>query len=111
MADPDLTTVPLPDLIVELLLDGRSRYLRDLLPFEPISATAILAELQRRTGKDFGTDRHAWRDWFLRTHPGDEVDRRSVELAEIQRRIRIFEDRARRRLPRRPTSAPADPET
>jgi hypothetical protein len=99
MVDADLSTVPLPDLIVELLLDGRAGYLPALLPFEPIDATAILAELQRRTGEVFGADMHAWRDWFLATH-GDAVDRGWVELAETKRRIRIFERRALRKLRR-----------
>ena len=69
MAEPDLSQTSLPDLIVALLLDGRSCHLVDLLPFEPLSVTALQTELHRRTGQDFGADPHAWRAWFLSTYP------------------------------------------
>ena len=107
MAEPDLTQTSLPDLIVELLLDGRAGHLVDLLPIEPISVTALLAELHQRTGQDFGADPHAWRAWFLSTYPSDQVGRLRLDYAKTRRRIREIERRARRR----PTSAPTDPET
>jgi hypothetical protein len=100
MTEPDLSQTSLPDLIVELLLDGRAGHILDLLPFEPVSVTVLLTELQRRTGKDFGADPQAWRDWFLSTYPLDEVGRLRVEYAETRRRIREIERRALRKLGR-----------
>jgi hypothetical protein len=100
VAEPDLSQASLPDLIVELLLDGRGGHVLDLLPFEPVSVTAILTELHRRTGQDFGADPHAWRAWFLSTYPSDEIGRLQVEYAETRRRIREIERRALRKLGR-----------
>ena len=100
MAEPDLSQTSLPDLIVELLLDGRAGHVLDLLPFEPVSVAAILTELQRRTGQDFGADPNAWRDWFLSTYPSDEVGRLRVKYADTRRRIREIERRALRKPPR-----------
>ena len=100
MAEPDLSQTSLPDLIVELLLGGRAGNLGDLLPFEPVSVTALLTELHRRTGQDFGADPHAWRAWFLSTYPSDEVGRLQVKYAETRRRIREIERRAPRNLGR-----------
>ena len=96
MAEPDLTQTSLPDLIVELLLDGRAGHVLELLAFEPVSVTALLAELRRRTGEDFGADPRTWRDWFLTTYPSDEVGRLRLEYAETRRRIREIERRALR---------------
>jgi len=90
VADPDLSRTSLPDLIIELL-DGRA---------EPARSTALLAELHRRTGQDIGADPRAWRDWFLRTYPSDEVDRLRLEYTETRRRIREIEHRALRKPPR-----------
>ena len=100
MAEPDLSQTPLPDLIVALLLDGRSCHVVELLPFEPVSVTALLTELHRRTGQDLGADPNAWQAWFLNTHPSDEVGRLRVEYAETRRRIREIERRALRKPPR-----------
>ena len=97
MAEPDLSQTPLPDLIAALLLDGRSGRVVEPLPFEPGSVTALLTELHRRTGQDFGADPYAWRAWFLRTYPSDEVGRLRVGHAEIRRRIREIERRALRK--------------
>jgi hypothetical protein len=97
MAEPDLSQTSLPDLIVALLLDGRSGHVVDLLPFEPVSVTALLTELHRRAGQDFGADPQAWRAWFLSTYPSDEVGRLRVEYAETRRRIRAIESRALRK--------------
>lgn len=96
MAEPDLSQTSLPDLIVELLLDGRAGHVLDPLPFEPVSVTALLTELQRRTAQDFGADAQAWRDWFLSAHPADEFGRLRVEHADTRRRIREIERRARK---------------
>jgi len=90
MAEPDLSQTSLLDLIVELLA-GR---------VEPVRLTALLAELHRRTGQDVDTDPGAWRDWFLRTYPLDEVGRLRLEYAETRRRIREIERRALRKLGR-----------
>ena len=87
MAEPDPDPTSLADLIVELLL-------------EPFSGGALLAELHRRTGQSFDADPHAWRDWFLRTYPSDEVDRLRLEYTETRRRIREIEHRALRKPPR-----------
>jgi hypothetical protein len=100
MAEPDLSQTSLPDLIVELLLDGRAGHVLDLLPFEPISVTALLTELRRRTGQEVGADPYAWRDWFLSTYPSDELGRLQVKYAETSRRIREIERRALRKPPR-----------
>ncbi|MGH8734196.1 MAG: hypothetical protein ACREVB_10980 [Burkholderiales bacterium] len=72
----------------------------DLLPFEPVNVTAILTDLRRRTGQDFGADPRAWRAWFLSTYPSDEVGRLQVEYAETRRRIREIERGAQRNLGR-----------
>jgi hypothetical protein len=98
MAEPDLSQTSLPDLIVALLLDGRGGHVLGLLPFDPISVTAILTELQRRTGQDFGPQ--AWRAWFLSTYPSDEVGRLRLDYARTRRRIREMERRALRKPPR-----------
>jgi hypothetical protein len=100
MAKPDLSQASLPDLIIELLLDGRAGNLIDLLPFEPVSVAALLTELHRRTGQDLGADPHAWRAWFLSTYPSDEVGGLQVEYADTRRRIREIERRALRKLRR-----------
>jgi hypothetical protein len=100
MAEPDLSQTSLPNLIVALLLNGRSGHVVELLPFEPVSVTALLTELHRRTGPDLGGDPQAWRAWFLRTYPSDELGRLSVEYAETRRRIREIERRAQRKLGR-----------
>jgi hypothetical protein len=89
MAEPDLSQASLPDLIVELLLDGRAGHSVDLL-----------TELRRRTGQDFGADPHAWRAWFLSTYPSDEIGRLRLDFAETRRRIREIERRALRKLGR-----------
>ena len=100
MAEPDLSQTSLPDLIVELLLDGQGGHVVGLLPFEPVSVTALLTELHRRTGQDLGADPQAWRAWFLSTYPSDEVGRLRLEYAETRRRIREIERRAQRKLRR-----------
>jgi hypothetical protein len=100
MTEPDLSQTSLPDLIVELLLDGRGGHVLDLLPFEPVGVAAILTELARRTGQDFGANPNAWRDWFLSTYPSGEVGRLRVDYAETRRRIREIERRALRKLRR-----------
>jgi hypothetical protein len=100
MAEPDLSQTSLPDLIVDLLLDGRAGHVLDLLPFEPVSVTDIVTELHRRTGESFGADPHLWRAWFLSTYPSDEAGRLQVEYAETRRRIREIERRALRKLGR-----------
>ena len=87
MAEPDLSEISLPDLIAALLLDGEVR--------RAPTATAILAQLRRRSGQDLGEDPKAWRDWFLRQHPSDEV---VLQFAETRRRIREIERRALRKL-------------
>jgi|SRR5687767_360323 hypothetical protein len=97
MAEPDLRQTSLADLIVELLLDGRGGHVVGLLPFEPVSVTALLTELHRRTGQDLGADPQAWRAWFLSAYPSDEVGRLRLEYAETRRRIREIERRAQRR--------------
>src|SRR5687768_5725061 len=84
MAEPDLSQTPLPDLIVELLLDGRGSHVVGLLPFEPVSVTVLLTELHQRTGQNFGAYPHAWRAWFLSTYPSDEVGRLQVEYADTR---------------------------
>jgi hypothetical protein len=66
----------------------------DLLPFEPVSVTALLTDLRRRTGQELGADPHAWRDWFVSTHSSDELGRLQVEYAKTSRRIREIERRA-----------------
>ena len=92
MAERDPNQVPLPTLIAALLLDGG-------VGRSP-GTTAILAELRRRTGQDLGADAQAWRDWFLSTHPSDEVGRLWLQFAETRRRIREIERRALRKLGR-----------
>jgi hypothetical protein len=96
MAEPDLSQASLPDLIVALLLDGRAGPLVGL----PVSMTALLTELHRRTGRDFGADPHAWCAWFLSTYPSDEVGRLRLDYANTRRRIREIERRALRKLGR-----------
>ena len=97
MADPDLSQKSLLELIVALLLDGRPAFFVDAPSSEPVRATAILMELRRRTGQDFGEDPHAWRNWFLTAYP---LDRLQLEFAETRRRIREIERRALRKLRR-----------
>ena len=99
MAEPDLSRKSLPDLIVALLR-GHAARLADSPSSEPARVAAILAELRRRTGQDLGADPGAWRDWFLRTYPSDEVDRLRLEYTETRRRIREIEHRALRKPPR-----------
>jgi hypothetical protein len=90
MAEPDLSKKSLLELIVALL-SGRADHLTS------IRVPAVLAELRRRTGQDFGTDRRAWCDWFLGTYP---LDRLQLDFAETRRRIREIERRALRTLKR-----------
>jgi hypothetical protein len=92
MAKPEPNQPPLSNRIAALLLDGG-------VSGSP-GTTAILAELRRRTGQDLGADPQAWRDWFLRTHPSDEVGRLWLQFAETRRRIREIERRALRKLRR-----------
>jgi hypothetical protein len=108
----DLRQIPLAELIVELILDGRAGYLPALLPFEPISITGILAELHRRTDQKHGANAGDWCKWALNDWPGaNDHDRLTIEFATIYARIRVIERRVQRKLARRATSAPADPET
>jgi hypothetical protein len=91
MAEPDLSRASLLVLIVALL-DRRVGGSAGLPPSEPARAAAILAELRRRTGQDFGADPHAWCDWFLSEYP--------LEFADTRRRIQEIERRALRKLRR-----------
>jgi hypothetical protein len=91
MAEPDLSQKSLRDLIVALLMDGRAGRLTS------VRAAAVVAELRRRSGQDFGADPKAWCDWFLSALP---LDRLQLEFAETRRRIREIERRALRKLRR-----------
>jgi hypothetical protein len=93
MADPDLSKKSLPDLIVALLC-GHAARLAHSPSSEPARVAAILAELRRRTGQDFGADPHVWRDWFLSTYPLDQLQ---LQFAETRRRIQEIERRALRK--------------
>jgi hypothetical protein len=83
MVERDPSQMSLPDLIAALLLNGGVSH--------SARATAILAELRRRTGQDLGADPKAWWDWFLPTRSLDEV---ALQYAETRRRIREIERRA-----------------
>ena len=96
MADPDLSKKSLLDLVVALLR-GHAARLADSLSYDPDEVAAVLAELRRRTGRDFGADPHAWRHWLLSTYP---LDRLQLEFAETRRQIQEIERRARRKLRR-----------
>jgi hypothetical protein len=84
----DLERVPLIDLLIEMLKQGKAGTIPSLAPFEPIDLADIERELKRRTGKDLGPRFEVWYDWFINECPNATASER-----EALRLIRSFRER------------------
>jgi hypothetical protein len=76
----DLTQVSLTQLLTEALYRGKTGFLDELIPYEPISVSAIDAELARRSGTESRKYVADWVVWYLASDQLSDADKAVIAL-------------------------------